>query len=117
MFVDRSRHQIDGEKIQCIVHDSGRPCCPDLIEWHWKDEAKFTCLVQRGLISVDRAAMLRALGEHVVRTRYDDDSLLQVGWDRWQPPSHWQVPLLLPNWGTIEPCRRWLRHLKNERAC
>lgn len=74
---------------------------PDRATWRWKDEEDLAVLVERGLISPERAGALRALGERIVATRHDPDSLLAVGWERWRPPPEWHLPTVPPGWDVM----------------
>jgi predicted RNA-binding protein associated with RNAse of E/G family len=74
---------------------------PDLSSWHWKDEDEFSEALEHGVYSLREAKAIREEGEHVVNTLQDDNSLFFRDWEKWRPPSDWQIPAMPRNWDDL----------------
>jgi hypothetical protein len=74
---------------------------PDLSRWYWKDEDEFSEAVEHGVYSLIEAKAIREEGECVVKTIQDYDSLFLQGWEKWRPPSDWQIPEVPMNWNDL----------------
>jgi len=73
---------------------------PDLSGWFWKDEDEFDKAIALGLISKERAAVLRAEGEKAARWLQSGKSPFN-GWENWRPNPAWKVPVLPEGWDKI----------------
>jgi hypothetical protein len=73
---------------------------PDLSSWRWKDEDEFAEAVNLGLISKEKAVIIRAEGERVAKWIQSGKSPFN-GWENWRPDPSWGVPMLPEGWDTI----------------
>ncbi len=73
---------------------------PDLSKWFWKDEDELAEAIEYGLISKERAAVLRAEGERVAKWIQSGKSPFNE-WINWRPDPSWQVPVLPEDWDMI----------------
>jgi predicted RNA-binding protein associated with RNAse of E/G family len=73
---------------------------PDLSGWCWKDEDEFTEAVDLGLITKEKAAIIRDEGERVAKWLQSGNSPFN-GWENWRPDPSWKVPVLPDGWDKI----------------
>jgi hypothetical protein len=62
-------------------------------EWRWKDEDELAEAVDRGFLTDEEAAEVRAEAERVIAA-----DAFPTGWERWEPDASWPVPSLSPSW-------------------
>jgi hypothetical protein len=74
---------------------------PDLSSWHWKDESEFAESVEHGVYSSEEARDIRQVGEGVIRSMREPDSLFYQGWEHWRPPPDWEIPGFPPDWDDL----------------
>ena len=74
---------------------------PDLSSWHWKDEDEFADTINHGVYSLAEAQAIREEGERVIKTMQDANSLLIQGWEKWRPPTDWQIPEFPAKWDDL----------------
>jgi hypothetical protein len=73
---------------------------PDLSSWHWKDEDEFQEAIELGLISSERAVVLRTEGERMANWIQSGKSPFN-GWEKWRPDPSWKIPVLPADWDRI----------------
>jgi hypothetical protein len=61
--------------------------------WRWKDEHELAAAVERGYLSPDDAARIRAEGERVIAA-----DRFPTGWEDFRPEPTWRAPQLAPTW-------------------
>ncbi len=69
----------------------------DASHWRWKDEDEFEEAQRLGLISPEKAQMLRAAGEQAVRLLQERKPPFDFQWERWRPDPTWTMPQLPPS--------------------
>lgn len=74
---------------------------PDLSEWYWKDDDELKEAVSVGLISSEKAAIMRVEGKQAVEWLISGTSPFN-GWENWQPAPTWSIPALPKGWDMIE---------------
>ena len=70
----------------------------DRSEWRWKDEDEFAEALALGAFSPDEARAIRAEGERVIDLLQAGRSPFCDGWERWSPPTEWDIPRLPEGW-------------------
>jgi predicted RNA-binding protein associated with RNAse of E/G family len=73
---------------------------PDLSSWRWKDEDEFEEAIEIGLISPEKARIIRSKGEKVAKWIQSGTSPFN-GWENWCPDPSWKVPILPDGWDRI----------------
>lgn len=73
---------------------------PDLSGWHWKDEDEFQEAQELGLISPEKARVMRVEGEKVVEMLLSGKSVFN-GWEHWKPDPAWKIPTLPEGWDRV----------------
>ena len=71
---------------------------PDLSRWKWKDEDEFEEAIAKGMLTSEKAEVIRAEGERVIAALHAGDSPFDEPWDRWRPDPSWTVPGLPDVW-------------------
>lgn len=74
---------------------------PDRSAWQWKDEDEFAEAVAIGVFSVEEAYAIRAEGEWVIGLLQAAESPFGDGWERWSPPSEWEIPDFPSDWDVL----------------
>jgi hypothetical protein len=70
--------------------------------WVWKDEDEFEAAVQRGLLSSDRSAWLRAEAMRAVEKINARVGPFSEPWAEWRPDPAWDVPELPTDWDKLQ---------------
>ena len=70
----------------------------DLSAWHWKDEDEFEEAVTIGVYSLEEAQSIRAEGERAISLFQKRQSPFCDGWERWSPPTKWEIPAMPKGW-------------------
>jgi hypothetical protein len=70
---------------------------PDLRSWHWKDEEEFKEAIEIGLVSPEKANLLRSEGEKAIAWLQSGKSPFNQ-WAEWRPDPAWKVPVLPEGW-------------------
>jgi hypothetical protein len=65
-------------------------------KWRWKDERELGAAVERGFLSNEEAAAIRAEGERVIAA-----DPFPTGWEDWRPDPSWPAPALPPGWDVV----------------
>jgi hypothetical protein len=71
---------------------------PDKSSWQWKDEDELDEAVALGLFSKEEAQLIRAEGERVIRLICENKAPFGDGWEKWSPPTNWNIPKLSEEW-------------------
>jgi hypothetical protein len=71
---------------------------PDQSKWHWKDEDEFEEAIAIGVYSIEEAQSIRAEGERVINLLQTGQSPFCDGWEKWSPPTEWDIPTLPEGW-------------------
>lgn len=64
--------------------------------WRWKDEHELVAAVERGFVTPDEAAAIRAEGERVIAA-----NAFPTGWEDYEPDRAWEPPRLPPGWDEL----------------
>ena len=70
---------------------------PDLSAWNWKDEDELEDAVANGLMTPQRADLIRAEGIRVIETLDKKAPPFDEQWHLWRPDPQWKSPGL-PDW-------------------
>ena len=71
---------------------------PDKSSWQWKDEDQLEEAVAVGIFTDEEAHLIRAEGERVIRLIGENQTPFCDGWEKWSPPTDWNVPKLPDDW-------------------
>jgi hypothetical protein len=64
--------------------------------WRWKDEHELAAAVERGYVTADEAAAIRAEGERVIAA-----DAFPTGWEGFRPDPAWRAPRLPAGWDAL----------------
>ena len=90
--------------------DAGRPAgqvvghieiAPDLSAWNWKDEDELEDAVANGLMTPQRADLIRAEGIRVIETLDKKAPPFDEQWHLWRPDPQWESPGLPAGWDDL----------------
>jgi predicted RNA-binding protein associated with RNAse of E/G family len=73
---------------------------PDLSSWNWKDEDEFAEAIELGIITWEKAALIRAEGEKVANWIKSGRSPFNA-WANWKPDPAWKTPVLPAGWDRV----------------
>lgn len=73
---------------------------PDLSAWRWKDEDEFEEAISLGVISPEKANLLRGEGEKAITWLQSGKSPFN-GWEKWRPDPSWKIPVLPEGWEKV----------------
>ena len=65
---------------------------PDLSAWNWKDEDELEDAVANGLMTSQRADLIRAEGIRVIETLDKKAPPFDEQWHLWRPDPQWESP-------------------------
>jgi Protein of unknown function (DUF402) len=65
-------------------------------DWRWKDEHELVDAVERGFVTPEEAAAIRAEGERVIAA-----DGFPTGWEDFAPDPAWQAPRLPAGWDEV----------------
>jgi hypothetical protein len=71
---------------------------PNRSGWRWKDEEAFREMEAAGVFSAAEAQAIRAEGGRVLQRLQAGKPPFSDGWEQWQPPPGWTIPVLPPDW-------------------
>ena len=75
---------------------------PDLSAWNWKDEDELEDAVANGMITPQKADLIRAEGIRVIEALNERASPFDEQWHLWRPNSRWNHPGLPDGWDDLE---------------
>ena len=74
---------------------------PDLSAWNWKDEDELEDAVANGLMTPQRADLIRAEGIRVIETLDKKAPPFDEQWHLWRPDPQWESPGLSDGWDDL----------------
>ena len=74
---------------------------PDLSAWNWKDEDELEDAVANGLMTPQRADLIRAEGIRVIETLDKKAPPFDEQWHLWRPDPQWKSPGLPTGWDDL----------------
>ena len=74
---------------------------PDLSAWNWKDEDELEDAVANGLMTPQRADLIRAEGIRVIETLDKKAPPFDEQWHLWRPDPQWESPGLPDGWDDL----------------
>ena len=74
---------------------------PDLSAWNWKDEDELEDAVANGLMTPQRADLIRAEGIRVIETLDKKAPPFDEQWHLWRPDPQWESPGLTAGWDDL----------------
>ena len=74
---------------------------PDLSAWNWKDEDELEDAVANGLMTPQRADLMRAEGIRVIETLDKKAPPFDEQWHLWRPDPQWESPGLPDGWDDL----------------
>ena len=74
---------------------------PDLSAWNWKDEDELEDAVANGLMTPQRADLIRAEGIRVIETLDKKAPPFDEQWHLWRPDPQWESPGLPAGWDDL----------------
>ena len=74
---------------------------PDLSAWHWKDEDELEDAIGSGLITLQKAELIRAEGNRVIEALETGQPPFDEPWDTWRPDPRWHSPALFTGWNDL----------------
>ena len=74
---------------------------PDLSAWNWKDEDELEDAVANGLMTPQRADLIRAEGIRVIETLDKKAPPFDEQWHLWRPDPQWESPGLPVCWDDL----------------
>ena len=74
---------------------------PDLSRWKWKDEDELEEAVARGILTSQKAHVIRAEGESVIAALEAGHPPFDEPWDRWRPDPSWPTPGFPEAWNDL----------------
>ena len=75
---------------------------PDLSAWNWKDEDELEDAVANGLMTPQRADLIRAEGIRVIETLDKKAPPFDEPWHLWRPDPQWEAPGLPDGWDDLD---------------
>ena len=74
---------------------------PDLSAWNWKDEDELEDAVANGLMTPQRADLIRAEGIRMIETLDKKAPPFDEQWHLWRPDPQWKSPGLPDGWDDL----------------
>ena len=71
---------------------------PDLSKWNWKDEDELEESIMTGVLTAEKADVIRSEGERVIAALGAGDPPFDEPWDKWRPNPNWTRPSFPEGW-------------------